>query len=313
MAMKTVIPENLETVPPEYIDELSKLVNLKVYEDFPTGEKEIIRRIRNTELLIVKWIYLPENFLDFCKNLKYIVTLSSGYAHLPLKEAKLRKIVIVNSPTHNSRSVAEHVITLMFAVARGIFCAQENIKRGNWKDTPYEFQGVELFGKTLAQIGYGNIGKQVAGLAKKIGMKVVAANSQTANWELDKIIANADFISLNVPSTPKTKNLMDTRRIGLMKKSAFLINTARGDIVDQKALYSALVDKKIAGAGLDVFMDTPPVGKAPSDVIKLTRLQNVIATPHVAFNTKEAGEKMGKEMLDNVRAILRGKPINVVN
>jgi len=173
--------------------------------------------------------------------------------------------------------------------------------------------GVELAGKVLAQVGYGNIGKRVVELARGVGMKVAVADSKTTDKKLDEMISKADFISLNVPLTERTEKLIDERRINLMKKGAYFINTARGDIVDQNALYKALADRKIAGAGLDVFMDTPPVGKAPREVIKLASLKNVIVTPHLAFNTKEAGERMGREMLDNVKAIIKGKPINVVN
>ncbi|KKQ51373.1 hypothetical protein A3A52_01080 [Candidatus Woesebacteria bacterium RIFCSPLOWO2_01_FULL_39_14] len=311
--MKIVIPEKIDVIPQKFLDELKKLGQVKIYDNFPIGGKEILERIKDAEILIVKWIYLPENFLDICKNLKYIVSLTSGYGHFPLKEARSKKIVIVNSPIHNSHAVAEHTITLMFAVARGIFYAQENVKKGNWKDSPYDFLGVELAGKVLAQVGYGNIGKRVVELARGVGMKVAVADSKTTDKKLDEMISKADFISLNVPLTERTEKLIDERRINLMKKGAYFINTARGDIVDQNALYKALADRKIAGAGLDVFMDTPPVGKAPREVIKLASLKNVIVTPHLAFNTKEAGERMGREMLDNVKAIIKGKPINVVN
>ena len=311
--MKIVLPEKIDVLPQKYLDELKGLGQVESYENFPIEDEEILERIKDAEILIVKWIYLPENFLDVCKSLKYIVTLSSGYGQFPLKEARSKKIIIVNSPTHNSHAVAEHAVALMFAVARGIFYAQDSIRKGNWKKTPYDFQGVELAGKTLVQIGYGNIGKQVAYIARGIGMKVVVANSKTTSKKLDEMISKADLINLNIPLTEKTKNLIDKRRIGLMKKNAYLINTARGDVVDQEALYQALVNEKIAGAGLDVFIGTPPVGKAPSGIMKLANLKNVSTTPHLAFNTKEAGERMGKEMLDNVKAIIKGNPINVVN
>ncbi len=311
--MKIVIPEKIDVIPDKYINELKELGGLVYYDDFPNKQTQIIERIKDAEILIVKWIYLPEKFLDYCKRLKYIVSLTSGYGHFPLDDARKKGVLILNSPTHNSNAVAEHTVALMFAVVRKIPQSQINIKKGNWKISPYDFLGTELFGKVLLQIGYGNIGSKVVKIAQGIGMKVVIAESKTTSDELDRLIQNADFISINVPLTDSTKNMINKKRINLMKNTAYLINTARGDIVDQNALYKALVDKKIAGAGLDVFTGTLPKGKVNKEVLKFAKLPNVVTTPHVAFNTIEAGDKMGKEMIENVKAILKGKPINVVN
>jgi len=251
--------------------------------------------------------------LDYCPKLRYIVSLTSGFGHFPLIDARKKGVTIVNSPTHNSLAVAEHTIALMFAVSRKITFARDNILKGNWKISPYDFLGTELSGKTLLQVGNGNIGSKVAKIARGIGMKVVVSNSKTTDDQLDKLIPTSDLISINVPLTNRTKNMMNERRIGLMKSSAYLINTARGDIVDQNALYKALKNRNIAGAGLDVFPGTLPTGKANREVVILARLSNVVATPHMAFNTIEAGERLGREMVDNVKSILTGKPINVVN
>ena len=311
--MKIVIPENISVIPEKYFYELKKLGKVTTYNDFPKNPTEIIKRIKDAEVLIVKWIHLPENFLDKCKKLKYIVTLSSGYGFFPLKEARKKGISIINSPSHNSQAVAEHTIALMFSVARKVTQAHSNIMNGNWKESPYDFLGSELTDKIFLQIGYGNIGSKVAKTARGIGMKVLIANSKTTKEKLDNMIKKADFISLNIPLTDKTGKLIDKRRVDLMKNTAYLINTARGGVVEQKALYNALKNKNIAGAGLDVFLDTPAVGGAPSEVVKLSKLPNVVATPHMAFNTFEAGERMGKEMINNVKAILKDNPINVVN
>ena len=311
--MKIIIPEKINVIPDKYYYELKKLGDVVFYNDYPYDPTEINKRIKDAEILIVKWIYLPDDFLDYCPKLKYIMSLTSGFGHFPLEKARKRRVIIINSPTHNSLAVAEHTIALMFAVSKKIVFARDNIMKGDWKKSPYDFLGNELSGKTLLQIGYGNIGSKVAKIAHGIGMRVVVADSNTTDSQLDELIPAADYISINVPLTPRTKGMINNKRISLMKKTAYLFNTARGDIVDQNALYLALKNNKIAGAGLDVFVGTLPNERANKDVVKLAKLSNVVATPHMAFNTIEAGERMGKEMIDNVKAILKSKPINVVN
>lgn len=311
--MKIVIPERIDVLPKKYLDELNKFGQVLSYKDFPTDSDEILSRIREAELLIVKWIDLPKDFLDYCVKLKAIVTLTSGYGHLPIKEARNKGIDVINCPTHNSNAVAEHVIALMFAVARKISISQVNIQKGNWKSTPYDFLGMEFKGKELGLVGHGNIGSKVGEKAKALGMKVKFVNSKSSSDEIDKLVRQSDIISLNLPLNERTKYLFDRRRLGFMKSTAILVNTSRGDLLDQRALYDLLKQNKIFGAGLDVFSGSPAKGKAPDEIVNLAKLANVVTTPHLAFNTLEAGERMGKEMIENVDAWIKGKPINLLS
>jgi len=313
MYMKVVIAEKIDVLPEIYLSEIRKITNLKTYEDFPTSEVQILSRFADAEIAVVKWINFSEKVLDKAKQVKYIITLTSGFTHLPLVRARNKDITIVNCPSHNSNAVAEHVIALMFAVSRNITLCQTNLWKGNWRESPYSFLGTELSGKTLGIFGYGNIGKKVEKMAKGLGMNVVYVNTKSSENDHINLLKQSDYVSLNVPKTDKTYHLLDEKKLRLLKPTSYLINTSRGEIVDQKALYFLLKDGKVAGAGLDVFENSPAVGKAPKEIVDIARLPNVVATPHIAFNTREAGERMGKEFVDNIKAILKGKPINVVN
>jgi phosphoglycerate dehydrogenase-like enzyme len=186
-----------------------------------------------------------------------------------------------------------------------------SLQNGAWQ--PWLFQGTEVQGKTLGLIGYGGTGRAVEKLAIALGMTVIHARSKTPPDQLDQLISTADIISLHLPLTPQSKYLMDERRIGLMKPTAYLINTARGAIVDPHALLAALKENRIAGAALDVF-ENEPIGSEPdAAILELARLENAIATPHIAYNTLETMIRLGDELMNNIQACLQGHPINVVN
>jgi phosphoglycerate dehydrogenase-like enzyme len=311
--MKVVIPEDISIIPSHYYDEISKICELTLYKDFPENDEEIVRRSKNAELLIVKWINFPDEIITESGNLKYVITATAGYSHLPLEKASKKQIQIINCPTHNSQAVAEHVFALMFALSRKVVECQINMIKGNWKKSPYSFLGDEVSGKTLGIIGYGNVGKKVNKIGLGLGMKIIKVDSGNSMEDFEDLIKNSDYISLNVSLNDKTRLMINEQRINLMKASAFLINTSRGAVIDQEALFNSLKAKRIAGAGLDVFQNEPSIGKVPKEIAKLANLPNVIVTPHVAFNTNEAGERLGMEIIQNIKAIIKGKPINVVN
>lgn len=313
MGMKIVIPEIIDITFAKYVNKLHKFGEVKYYQDFPKDNTELINRIRGADIVICKWVDFNGTILEKCNNLKEIVTLTSGFAHFPLKMARERGINIINCPTHNSLAVAEHVMALMFAVSRKIVEAQVNLQKGLWRETTYSYQGTELSGKILGIIGLGHIGKILAGIAKGLGMKVIYVNSKSSSEDLTNLIKNSDYISINVPKTDETYHMIDRKSFEMMKSTAILINTARGEVVDQKELYNALREKVIAGAGLDVFENTVAIGKAPDDIVEISKLPNVVTTPHIAFNTKESAERMGEEMIKNIKAIINNKPINIVN
>lgn len=311
--MRIVLPEHIDILPKKYIEELGKLGEVKVFNDFPKTEAEIAKRIQDAQIVVVKWIRPSEKLLEKAPQLECIVVLSSGYADLPLKEARTKGITILNCPKHNTLAVAEHAIALLFALIRHVVEAQLNIQGGQWRKSPYSYLGREVTGKRIGIIGYGNIGKKVAKLAKGLGMKVVYVNSQSSPQELDDLIKTSDFITLNLSYSKSAYHIINESRLKQMKKTAFLINTARGAIVDTKALEKALRAGEIAGAALDVVEGELTVGDAPSELVKLSKLPNVVITPHIAYNTKEAAERLGREMVENVKAYIEGNPVNVVN
>ena len=311
--MKIVIPEYVEILSAEYIEELKKLGDVTVYPDFPKNDEEIISRIGRAELIAFNWIKINSRIIESCPDLKYIITLSTGINFVDSNYASQKGIKVINCPTHNAQAVAEHIIALMLAISRNIVEAQTLIRKGRWKEIPYMFTGTELSGKKLGLVGFGQIGKKVERLAKAMRMTVLYANSKTIPADLDKLVASSDYISLSLPYSEKTHHLIDERRLNLMKDTAYIINCARGGIIDQKMMTRFLKENKIAGAAIDVFENEPVDTVPSSDIIELVNLPNVIATPHIAFNTKEAAVRLGEELLKNVKACLAGKPINVKN
>ncbi|MCI0533203.1 3-phosphoglycerate dehydrogenase, partial [bacterium] len=199
----------------------------------------------------------------------------------------------------NSRSVAELALGLLFALARKIPAADRSMKEGKWEKSA--FKGIELSGKTLGILGFGNVGKILANLAKGIGMNIVIWSREEDRTEqypfftdLDDFLPRADAISIHVPKIPETENLLNEKTFTLMKNGAYLINTARGGIVEEGALLAALQSGKIAGAALDVFIGEP----SPNE--ELVRHPNVIATPHIAASTTEAQTRASEEVVRKI-------------
>ncbi len=295
----------------ESIAELKALCDLAVYVDVPNGEDEILRRIDGADIITANWISITDKIIRSSPTLKYIVVPAVGYEWIDIRAANDAGISVLNCPTHNSRAVAEFTIAMVFAVARRVIEANTDLRAGVWK--PVAYTGMELASKRLGLIGYGRIGQQVAQMAECAGMEVRFANSKTSPGELDQLIAESDVISLNLPLTAGTLHLIDERRLRLMKEGAYLINTARGALVDQKALVEALKSGHLSGAALDVFENEPMTGVLREDLRELIALRNVVATPHIAFNTEEASRRLGTEIVRNIESCINGSPINVVN
>jgi len=308
--MKIVFPDHIDLIE-EHEIRLKKLGEVAIYKDIPDEEDEIIQRIAGAELITAAWVNITHNIIKNTSTLKYIVVPGVGYDAIDISAANTAGIKVINCPTHNTLAVAEYSICLIFAVTRKIVAANLDLKNGNWHTQAYI--GTELSGKKLCLIGYGSIGRKVAQLATSLGMDVSHANSKTPAEQLDELIANADILSLHLPFTQQLKYLIDERRLNLMKKTAYLINTARGAIVDPKALLSALQEERIAGAALDVFVDEPVTGYPNEEIQQLAQLHNVVATPHIAYNTKESRVKLGEELIANIQACISSRPINVVN
>lgn len=307
--MKIVLPDQID-LKEEHISELKSLGDVEIYDDTPT-EELLIERIQGAELIFGNWIDITEKVIKSTPSLKYIIVPAVGYEWVDVTAARDAGVTVLNCPTHNANAVAEHAIGLMLSVARQSLNANNELKAGKWS---HKYVGVELRGKTLGLIGFGKIGRNVGKLAEGFGMNVQSSNSKSSPDEIDTIISSSDFVCLTLPLNESSHHLIDERRLRLMKKSAYLINTSRGAIVDQESLLKVLKEGVIAGAGLDVFEDEPLTGGQLSpEIMELIHLENVVATPHIAFNTVEAKERMGEEIIQNVKSCIEGKPINVVN
>lgn len=257
--------------------------------------------------------------------LKIIANYAVGYDNIVLSDAKVRNIVVTNTPQVLNRSVAEHTIALMFACAKRIVEADRFTRAEQYQGwAPLLFLGTELFHKTLGIVGLGRIGSQVAQIARAgLSMKILYADVQRdikfeqkygARYKtLQQLLLEADVVTLHVPLLPSTRHLIGARALALMKKNAILINTSRGPIVDEKALTRALKNKKIFAAGIDVFECEPAIDCDVRDDLALKRLENVVLTPHIASATHEAREEMAGLAAKNIIRVLSGrKPISPV-
>jgi len=270
--------------------------------------------------------------------LKLIATRSAGYDHIDLEHCSARGITISNVPDYGDSTVAEHVFALLLAVARNLVDAVERTRRGRF--TQVGLRGFELRDRVIGVVGTGRIGLRVIDIARGFGMKVIAHDLQQdeaaatrlgfAYVSLDQLLADADVVTLHVPATSGTVGMLSDREFARMKRGAILINTARGHIVDVEALVRALADGKLRGAGLDVLPQEPLIREeaaifhegATTDAEDfkalvannvLLRFPNVIVTPHNAYNTDAALQRIIATTLANIEAFARGAPQNVVS
>jgi D-3-phosphoglycerate dehydrogenase / 2-oxoglutarate reductase len=238
--------------------------------------------------------------IDVCPNLKVIVRGGVGLDTIDADYAKTKGITVMNTPMASSASVAELTIGYMFALARSIYPASASMKSEKWEKK--NFEGDEIGGKTLGLIGIGNIGKEVAKRASALGMKVVAYDPYVKSMDgvklvtLDELLAQSDYISLHLPKTKESANMIGAAQFAKMKKGVRIINCARGGIIDENALQDALVSGKVTGAALDVYAEEPPTNW------KLVKLPNVICSPHIGAATKEAQGRVGAEVAEKLIA-----------
>ena len=244
-------------------------------------------------------------------NLKIIARAGVGLDNVDVPAATAAGVLVVNAPTSNIVSAAELAVSLLLAVARNVVPANLALKNGQWKRS--QFGGVELQGKTVGIIGMGKIGMLVAQRLAGFDMKFVAYDPYVKNApaggpeikmvSLDELLAVSDFVTIHIPKTPETSGLIDAGALAKMKPTAFVINAARGGVLDESALFEALKAGTIAGAGLDVYA-TEPCTDSP-----LFALDNVVATPHLGASTEEAQEKAGVAVAESVVAAFAGKEV----
>jgi glyoxylate reductase len=301
--------------------------DVEIYpKDQIISREELLKSVRGRDALLS---LLTDRIDDEVLNaagpkLKVVANYAVGFDNVDLPAAKRRGVIVTNTPSDKvNEAVAEHAFALMLALARRIVEADAFAKAKKYTGwSPTHFIGTDLGGKTLGIIGAGRIGASFARRAVKgLGMQLVYTDArQNAVLEkelkaeqlpLDALLQTSDVVSLHVPLLPSTRHLMSTEQFSLMKKTAYLINTARGPVVDEKALLRALKTNRIAGAGLDVFECEPAIDCDISDHLELKSFSNVILTPHIASATLEAREDMSLIAAKNIIAVLSGKaPLN---
>lgn len=280
--------------------------------DVPQSDIEQRAPLYQADAVIVRTFTISAEDLQRSHRLRAIVNHGVGVDNIDLKAAAERGIPVAYTPTGNTNAVAEHVVALMMALSRRVIPARQALIDGEF-NRRNEFQGVEVAGKTLGIIGMGRIGRQIAKKAIGLDMKVIAYDAFVAasdypahvirKDELSQVLSGSDFITLHVPLTDQTHHLINPTTIGLMKSDARIINTSRGQVIDQQALYAALRNGKLGGAALDVFEEEPLPAHHP-----LNELPNTILTPHIAGLTETAMERISMQSAQAVLNLLHGRP-----
>jgi D-3-phosphoglycerate dehydrogenase len=275
---------------------------------YPITEDHLAEIIKDADGLITGLEKVTPKVLENANRLKVISAGGVGYDHIDLEAATAKGIAVCNCAGCNNRSVAELAFGMMLSLSRQIYQSDRAMRSGEWG----RFTGPELWGKTIGIVGLGRVGKSVSQLAKGFGMRIL---SNDVAWDityadehgisyvpLDRLLAESDYVTLHTPLTPWTYKLIGERELRMMKPTAYLINTARGPVVDEDALCKALEQGQIAGAGLDVFMVEPT-----NDCV-FREFENVIITPHIGGASNEAYERSLQLALLNVTSVLNGRP-----
>jgi D-3-phosphoglycerate dehydrogenase len=306
--MEIVILEKIE-----FNDEQKKKLNSlgNVAYCNSSNDNEYKERVKGADVVVIDWVD-PNSFLSAMKNPSLLALMSTGYSWIDIKKARELGISVSNIPAYATEAVAEHIIGLMFAVARKTIVGNAEIKKGN-KNKGY-LQGIEISGRKAGIIDLGNIGSRVAKILSCLGVEIFAydVNPKVVlgikNLPLDELLKKCDLVFITCPLNEKSKNLLDENNLGLMKKDAILLGTTWG-VVDMFALADVLKNNLIYGAGFDVSIEG-------SDIIlprELTELENIVLTPHIGYNTKEAKNRQTDICISNIQRYLDGQQQNVVN
>ena len=288
---------------------------VKVYYDTP--QDKILERVQGYTVVVTKEIPVPGDIIrQFPDCVKLICEAGTGYNNLDLEAAREKGIRVCNVPNYSTQRVAQTVLLLMLDLASSMTRQHRMLARGdhsNFTDR-LSVDHIELNGKTLGVVGIGNIGREVIRVAKALDMKILAtAHHQRPDEDgihyvpLKELLSESDFISLHCPLTDETRHMIDEEAISLMKPGAYIINTARGALIDEKALIRALEEGRIAGAGLDVQETEPPAEDSP-----LYRLDNVVLTPHMGWRGLETRRRLVDKVRQDIEAFCSGSPINVI-
>ena len=292
------------------LKEILEKNGLKVTYEPEITTEQIAEKIGNFNVVVVRGrTKLVKELIEKADNCQIIARVGVGLDNIDEDAAKVKNIRVINAVEGAITAVAELVVGLMLSMAREIPRADREIRNGNW--IKKEMMGSELKGKYLGIIGLGNIGKRLGRLARALNMNIIGYDIVPINEEfskevglmkadLDTLLASSDYVSLHVPLLDSTKHMINAEKLRLMKKTAHIVNTSRGGVIDEEALYNALKDGNLANAALDVFEVEPAIGN------KLVNLPNFVATPHIGAQTKEAQSLAANVIAEKIIQVLRG-------
>jgi len=283
-----------------------------------TPPEQIAERLAGATIAISNAVRVSRAAIAMVPGLQMIAMPSTGADSVDLEACRERGIVVSNVRAYARHAVAEHALMLMLALSRNLKAYTELVAQGAWQKSPAFFLGAfpvgDLHGTTLGIIGLGMLGASTARLAEAFGMRVLVAERRNAvsvregYTAFSDVLAQADFLSLHCPHSAETLGLIGAAELRAMKPTAFLVNTARGELIDESALVRALREGWIAGAAVDVLAQEPPVNGNP--LLDALDLRNLIVTPHVAWISAEAKQRLADELIDNIEAFARGAPVN---
>ena len=298
-------------------DAIKQFGNCTIYDRTPP--ELTFERAKNAEVIFTNKVLLDTELLEKLPKLKFIGVLATGYNVVDVEAAGKAGIVVTNIPSYSTDSVAQMVFSHILNFAQNVAVHAKSVKSGDWANSIdfayWKTPQVEIAGKTLGIIGFGQIGQAVAKIGLAFGMNVIFNNRSKKQTDLnarqvdlDLLLSESDFISINCPLTSDNKGFINSASMGKMKKSAFLINTGRGQLINEQDLADALNSGKIAGAGLDVLSSEPPAKDNPLQTAK-----NCTITPHIAWATFEARTRLMNIACGNLKSFIEGKPKNVVS
>jgi len=295
---------------------LEALGECAIYDRTP--REKTVERCRGAEVVITNKTVIDRAAIETLSQLRYIGVLATGYDVVDVEAAREKGIVVSNVPTYGAASVVQAAFALLLELTNRVGLHDAGVHKGRWVNSPdfsyAETPLVEISGLTMGIVGFGRIGSAVAEAARAFGMRVISHTEPPRETEgvtfvdLETVFRESDVVTLHCPLTAETRGIVNDARLRLMKRTAYLINTARGALVDEAALARALNEGRIAGAGVDVLSSEPPKAENP-----LLAAKNCVITPHVAWATRAARERLLKAAIENVKAFLAGRPVNVVS
>ena len=299
-------------------EEMKQLGDCVIYDR--TSPAEVLERSRGAEILLTNKTVLNADTINALPDLRYIGVLATGFNIVDTEAAKARGVIVTNIPAYSTDSVAQMVFAHLLNICQQVQHHSEEVRKGRWSNNPdfcfWDTPLIELCGKKMGIVGLGHTGSRTARIAISLGMEVYAYTSKSSfqlpheikKMELDELFSECDVISLHCPLTPDTREMVNASRLAMMKQTAILINTGRGPLINEQDLADALNAGRIYAAGLDVLSQEPPQADNP-----LLTARNCYITPHIAWASTAARKRLMQIAVENVKAYMEGKAINIVN